>query len=1034
MALNAEWRAKIEQWRDAIGRMIYVKLADVPLTGFKTFRQLAIEEATAQTFARMPAGKPWGAKWEYAWLRARVELPPRARGKKIVFRCGESGSFTVNPGGEGRFIVNGRDAGACDWAHPEVLLTPKGAAGKCYDVLIELYAGHGPTPCGSGPVLDEESGVPEPPEHQKTIPAVSFGIWEEEAFQAWVDLQTLLDVRDCLDPDSLRVSKIDDALRDFCVAFDPELPAADRIGALREARAVLAPALDCRNGSTAPEFYCFGHSHIDVAWLWPLAETERKCARTFGAQLALIDQYPEFVFFQSQPHLYRMTKRLYPELYGRIQKAVRDGRWQAEGGMWVECDTNVAGGEAMIRQFIHGKRFFKDEFGVASELMWLPDVFGYSGALPQIMAGCGIKYFSTQKISWNYNSELPMKVQTFWWEGIDGTRVFTHLHQDYNSPTTPARLIKRWSERFQKDGIDARMIPFGWGDGGGGPTRQHLEFLRRQKDLEGAPRCRIAGPVDFCKDELKKPRTLPVFVGELYFQAHRGTYTSQARVKRGNRKCELALREMELWGVAASALAGKAYPLEKADELWKGVLLNQFHDILPGSSIHRVYEEAEALHQQVLRDADQESESSRQALTKPGPGAVTVFNSLSWPRPVLVPLPKGVEGAEAGGRPLTVQTIGRDHFAEVTVPACGWTSLRAAPAAAAPVAGPRATARSLENEFIRAAFNEQGEIVSLLDKETGAELAAAPMNRFRLFKDVPRAYDAWDIDSNYELFEVPLTGKAAIEVVTEGPLAAVLRITRKISRSRLTQEVWLRRGSRRLDFKTVVDWQEKHRLLKVAFPTGLHAQDALHDIQFGHLARPGHRSLPFDADRFEVCNQKWTAVEEGNRGAAVLNDCKYGVNVIGGAIQLTLLRSPKQPDATADMGLQEFTYSFYAWNGPFFQSGVVREAYDLNVPAGFQPGTAVETSLFQVDAPNVVIEAVKPAEDGSGDCIVRLYESKHAQTECVLMTALSVARAVRTNMLEEAPSRPLAVRKGAMSLSFKPFEIITLRLTLGRLL
>lgn len=1028
MALNSEWRMKIEQWRDAIGRMVYVKLADTPLAGFKTHRQLTPGEAMASAFARMPAGKPWGSKWEYAWLRTEVVLPPLAKGRRIVFRCGQPGAFTVDPGGEGRFIINGREGGACDWAHPEVLLAEKGVVGKAYDVLVEMYAGHGPTPCGQGPVLDEESGVPEPAEHQRTIPTASFGIWEEEAFQAWIDLQTLLEVRDNVDADSLRVSKIDEALRDFCVAFDPELPADARIRALRQARPVLAPALACKNGSTAPEFTCFGHSHIDVAWLWPLAETERKCARTFGAQMALLDQYPEFVFFQSQPHLYRMTQRLYPELYARIKKAVKAGRWLPDGGMWVECDTNVAGGEAMIRQFIHGKRFFKEEFDVTSELMWLPDVFGYSGALPQIMAGCGIRYFSTQKISWNYNSELPLKVQTFWWEGIDGTRVFTHLHQDYNSPTNPATLIKRWRERFQKDNIDARLVPFGWGDGGGGPTRQHLEYLRRQRDLEGAPRCRIAGPRAFFEDELKKGRTFPVFVGELYFQAHRGTYTSQARTKRGNRKCELALREMELWGVAASALAGKAYPLAAADELWKSVLLNQFHDILPGSSIHRVYEEAEALHQQVLREAARETESAQQVLAKPDPLAVTVFNSLSWSRPVLVPLPRGFEGAASDGKPLSVQAIGRQRYAEVAVPACGWTSLSAAPAAAPAPGGPRATARLLENELIRATFNEYGEIVSLLDLETGAELAAAPLNKFRLFKDVPRSYDAWDIDSNYELFEVPLEGKATVEVITQGPLAAALRITRTISRSSLTQEVWLRRGSRRLDFKTVVDWQEKHRLLKVAFPTCLHARDAIHEIQFGHLSRPTHRSLPFDADRFEVCNQKWTAVEEGNRGAAVLNDCKYGVNVIGGSIQLTLLRSPKAPDATADMGLQEFTYSFYSWNGSFFGSNVVREAWDLNVPASLQPGAAPAVSLFSVDAPNVIIEAVKPAEDGSGDCIVRLYESMRAATTCSLLTALPVGKATLTNMLEEHQGN-VAWRKGVIELSFKPFEIVTLRLT-----
>ncbi len=1028
MALNSEWRAKIEQWRDAIARMTYVPLAPATFTGFRTHDQLTPGQAMKRRFAPMPAGLRWGAKWEYAWLRARVTLPAAAAGKRIVFRCGESRSFTVNPGGEGRFIVNGREAGACDWAHPEVLLAARGVPGKTYDILIEMYAGHGRTDAGGGPLLDDVLSIPEPPATQQVVPAASFGIWEEDAFQAFLDLQALFEVRDHVDPESLRVAKIDEALQNFCVAFDPELPAAERIAALRGARAILKPALACRNGSTMPEFYCFGHSHIDVAWLWPLAETERKCARTFGAQLALMEQYPEYRFFQSQPHLYRMTQRLYPELYKRIKAAAGRGQWIADGGMWVECDTNLAGGEAMIRQFLHGKRFFKEEFGVISELMWLPDVFGYSGALPQIMAGCGIKYFSTQKICWNYNSELPMKVQTFWWEGIDGTRVLSHLHQDYNSLLNPGTMIKRWKERFQKDGLDARMVPFGWGDGGGGATRQHLEFLRREHDLEGVPRCRIAGPVEYLRDERKKKANLPVFVGELYFQAHRGTYTSQARTKRGNRKAEYALRDLELWGAAAEALARKPYPLAQADEWWKGVLLNQFHDILPGSSIHRVYEEAEALFNQVIRETEQETEAAQHALVREDKQAITAFNSLSWDRRALVPLPKSFAGAETDGQSLPVQTIGGVRYAETVVPSCGWLTIRQAPVEKSAAAS-RLPANVLENDKIRAVWNDRGEIASLIDKETGSELAAAPMNRFRLFKDVPRAYDAWDVDSNYERFEVAADGKAAIESIASGPLVSVIRITRTISRSTITQEVWLRRGSRRLDFKTVVNWQEKHRLLKVAFPTAIHSNEAIHEIQFGHIKRPGHRSLPFDADRFEVCNHKWTALEESNRGVAVLNDCKYGVNVIGGSIQLTLLRAPKAPDMTADLGLQEFTYSFHAWNGPFFASDVVREAYDLNIPVTTHPGDGGRESLFRVDAPNVVVETVKPAEDGSGDVVVRLYEAKHAATPCVLSTPLPVRSAQLTDMLENRV-KPLRINKDGLRLTFKPFEIVTVRLAL----
>ncbi len=1064
MALTTEWRSRVEQWRNTLEKLCYRRLADVPLSGFVTKEQLRPREALKRAFKPMPAGTPWGAKWEYAWFRATVTLPREAKGEWVVFRCGAGTGFTGDPGGEGRFIVNGREMGGRDWHHPQVILTTKGVPGRRFDILMEVYAGHGPMNCGGGPVPHGELTVPEPPPTQRTVLPCSFGIWDEEVFQAWLDVQTLLELRDKLDPDSLRVAEIDEGLRQFTLIADLELPRAEMLGTLRAARKRLKPLLECTNGSTSPLFYCFGHSHIDVAWLWPLAETERKCARTFATQLALMEMYPEYKFLQSQPHLFCMTKRLYPDVYARIKAAAKRGQWLAEGGMWVEADTNISGGEALIRQFIHGRRFYREEFGVDCELMWLPDVFGYSGAMPQIMAGCGIKYFSTQKIFWNYNGGDPFPYNTFWWEGIDGTRVLSHIHNDYNSQTNRATLIQRWKDRVQKDGLNARLVPFGWGDGGGGPTRLHLEFLRRQRNLEGAPRTLIASPLDFFRAEEARRSDWPVYVGELYYQCHRGTYTTQARTKRGNRKCEFALREAEMWGAAASACSDKrparsdkrpacrddrkrdacgyAYPAKTMDEAWRGVLLNQFHDIIPGSSIHRVYEEAEALHAKVLVTARGVAEAAAWALARPKRSpkrdsrsqipdskSISIFNSLSWDRLALVPLPKGFKGAERNGQALTTQRIGGTLYAEALVPSCGWTTLKAAK----PIRGNEAvtaTERGMENDLIRLRLNDRGEITSLVDKATGRELAAAPMNAFRLYKDVPRAFDAWDIDSTYELAPVELPGKAAIEVVASGPLAAVLRITRRLNASIVLQHVWLRRGSRRVEFHTRIDWRERHKLLKVAFPTNLHANEAIHEIQFGHLRRPTHRSRPFDADRFEVAQQKWTALAEEDRGAAVLNDCKYGVNVLGGSINLTLLRSPLAPDMTADQGGQEVTYALTTWNGSFFDSHLVREAYELNIEPLVVPGGSGEGSLFQLDAPNVVIETVKPAEDGSGDIIVRLYEAKRSATRCTLRTTLPVVKALATNMLEEG-GKPLPMRAGLIALALRPFEIKTVRLKLG---
>jgi alpha-mannosidase len=643
------------------------------------------------------------------------------------------------------------------------------------------------------------------------------------------------------------------------------------------------------------------------------------------------------------------------------------------------------------------------------------------------MAGRGIKYFSTQKIFWTYNGGDAFPYNTFWWEGIDGTRVLSHLHNDYNSHTNPGTLIRRWNERVQKDGLVGRMVPFGHGDGGGGPTREHLEYLRRQADLEGAPKTRMAGPVEYMRAELKRKTDWPAYVGELYFQAHRGTYTSQARTKLGNRRSEVALREAELWSVAAMLGTGCRYPYAVLDEAWKGVLLNQFHDIIPGSSIGRVYAEAEALYADVLATAGAATSAATGKLAARKASALTVFNSLSWDRTAVVTLPKGWRGATLEGRALPSQVIGGATVVAATTPACGWTTLeRAKPAATA--GGLKVSARGMENAHLRLALNARGEITSLVDKHTGQELAAAPLNSFRMYKDVPRWFDAWDLDSTYKAAPVDLPGKAAIEVVTTGPLVGVIRVVRQLNRSRLEQEIRLGADSRRVDFRTRIDWREKHKLLKVNFPTTVHSNEAVHEIQFGHLRRPTHASRPYDADRFEVSNHKWTALTEENRGVAVLNDCKYGVNVDGRSINLTLLRASQAPDMHADQGLHEFTYAFYAWTGTFFESHLIREAYDLNVPVVTAPGAGGTRSLLTVDAENVIVETVKPAEDRSGDVIVRLYEAKHAATPCTLSVGFPVKTAAVTNMLE-ADAKRVAVKRGVIVLNFRPFEIKTLRLT-----
>jgi len=1022
MSLTIEWSRRLDHWRRGLKQRFYIPLGEVAWEGFVTKDQLSLEQALQGDFKPMPTGTAWGAKWEYGWFRGSVTLPQEAQGERIVLK--------VDVGGESAVFINGVAAGARDRQHTEITLAKAGTPGARYDIVVEAYAGHGPRVSTVGPLLPGQESVPEPGPTQAVVGQSTYGIWDEEVYQLWVDVETLFHTRNGLDADSLRVSEIDQGLREFTTIVDPEAPREEFLQTVRAARLRLKPLLECVNGSTMPTMFMFGHSHIDVAWLWPLAETERKCARTFATQLALMEEYPEYRFLQSQAHLYWMTKNRYPEIYERIKKAVARGQWIPEGGMWVEADTNISGGESLIRQFIHGKRFFKEEFGVTCELLWLPDVFGYSGNMPQIMRGCGIRYFSTAKIFWNYNGGDPFPYNTFLWEGIDGSEVLVHLCNDYNSEADPGKVIERWKQRVQKDGIATRLFPFGWGDGGGGPTRDHLEYIRRMADLEGVPRTRLASPLDYFKDQEARGIPPARYVGELYFQAHRGVLTSQARTKRGNRKSEFALREAEMWAAAAQALGGYGIPYEALDTAWKKVLLNQFHDIIPGSSIHRVYEEAEAAYGAVLDVADQVRQEACGTLVEKASGLV-IFNSLSWSRTALITLPEGYSGlADAQGQPCPTQKIGDRVFAEVTLPPCGWRTYTPAEANAIEDT-PTVQARPdlLENEYLRVRFDKNGEITSIYDKEADCEWAEGTCNAFRMYKDVPGLFDAWDIDSMYPQTPVPLESNAAIEVTAQGPLAGQITVRRRLHHSEMVQRITLRRGSRALLFDTMIDWQEQHKLLKVAFPVAVHANEALHEIQFGHIARPNHMSRPFDADRYEVANHKWTALVEATRGAAVLNDCKYGVNVVGNSINLTLLRAPVAPDMTADRGQQRFTYAFYAWNGPMAESDLLREAYTLNAPLTTVPGRAGERTLFAVDAPNVVIETVKPAEDRSGDVVVRLYEAMRTATRCALRTSLNVARAWETNMLEET-QREIACQGGVLSLDLRPFEIKTIRLRL----
>ena len=1034
--MTSEWKRRLDHWIETLKKDFYHPLGEIQVEAFFTMDHLTPQEAALRSFSPMAPGEKWGHAWEYCWMRGAVVLPQQAEGRRIV--------MDLNTGGETTVFVNGSSFGTyrAGWVRPDHhfiednCLTRCGRKGQRFDLLLEAYAGHDfphaenmPGTC-TGPVLPGDYEDTNRRFPRTVLRKMTFGVWLEEAYQLYMDLETLRLLADQAEEESLRADQLCSALENATLTIDFEQPLEERAAGYRAAREALKPVLRAVNGSTSPLFYAIGNSHLDLAWLWPLAETHRKTCRTFAAQLRLMEEYPEYKYLQSQPAAYEMCRQYYPDLYQRILTAVQKGQWIAEGAMWVEPDTNMPSGESLIRQILHGKRFFRQEFGVDSVLLWLPDSFGYSAALPQILKKSGVKYLVTQKIFWSYNESERFPYHYFAWQGADGTKIDTFLPTSYTYQTDPKEVCETWKKRVQKRGLNRFLFPFGYGDGGGGPARDHLEFLRREKNLEGMPRVEIHTPQRFFEDMRAQGGPDHTYVGELYFSAHRGVFTSQAAIKKGNRKAELALQEAEMWGAFASR-RGKTYPKEQMDAAWKKLLLNQFHDILPGSSIARVYEEARQDHREILTIAHAVRDASLAALTS-GNG-VTVFNSLSAERTGLVSLPpEFITGAaDDRGRVYPVAKINGQARTLVTVPPCGWVSLH--PAKEKADGFPRVTLEKtgatyvLQNEHIRAEINSRGEVISLILLKSGREFAAGSMNRLIMYKDVPRSYDAWDIDSNYILQPVELPGDAEMTVLESGGLRAVLRVRRKLLHSDFQQDICLNAGSGRLDFVTHVDWRELHRLLKVEFPVDVLAEEAINEIQFGYVKRPTHRSRQYDADRYEVCNQRYSALCDESHGAAVINDCKYGVSMNGNALQLSLLRASASPEMRADNGPHDFTYAISAWEGSFLDSPVVREAYDLNVPLVSVPGFCPSFSAFSVDAANIWIDTVKPAEDGSGDWILRLYEAKKADTACTLTVNLPVRSASLCDLMENETDR-IPCQQGRIRLHFKPFEIKTLRL------
>jgi alpha-mannosidase len=734
----------------------------------------------------------------------------------------------------------------------------------------------------------------------------------------------------------------------------------------------------------------------------------------------------------------------YPDLWERMKVRIAEGRIEPTGSMWVEADCNIPSGESLVRQIVYGKQFYRQELGIETEDVWLPDVFGYSAALPQIMRRSGIRWFLTQKLSWNQYNVLPH--HSFLWEGIDGSRVFTHFPPaDTYGGTVSVRELRYGVRNFKDhDRATRSLYLFGWGDGGGGPTSEMLESARRLADLDDLPRLTMEGPRAFFTQAEADLRHPAVWAGELYLELHRGTYTSQAATKLGNRRAEFALRQAELWTALAPDLP---YPADRLEDLWKTLLLHQFHDIIPGSGIHWVYDDTALAHRRILTEARSLADG---ALARMAEGVdtsttrypVVVFNPLSHPRTELVSVeaPHDLTAALGpSGAPGPVQRDpeGRAVF-EVTVPPCGYQLYDLVPADTAPVGGVTAGPRSLENEHLRVDLDDQGLVSSIVDKAAGRQVLAPGErgNRFQLHPDYPNFYDAWDIDRFTFDQVVDLDDVESVEVVEHGPLRAGIRVSRRFGDSEITQVIRLDAGAHWIQFDTEVEWHETNRLLKVAFPVDVRSLRATYEIQFGHVERPTHANTSWDVARFEVCAHKWADLSEPGYGVALLNDCKYGYDISGNVIRLSLLRATTWPDPVADRGHHRFTYRLYPHEGDLRQAGVVDAGYDLNVPlqpvtTAAHPGTGdARVSLVSVDVPHVVVDVVKRSEDRSGALVVRLYEAWGRRGPVTIRVPWDIRRAALTDLLErevdEIPSRGPTV-----TFDTSPFQITTLRIEPG---
>ena len=985
-----------------------------------TAEPVRFDDRRGLEYAGVEEGAAWGKEWQSAWFNVTGTVPDEWHGATVVAYLDFNGEALVfNADGT---PVQGLSNGSVFTVYGgrrRYALYDAAQGGERIDLWIEAVAS---AMFGLTQERDPPRNMPTRHGHYKgVVKKLQMRAWDRDVWHLWLDMRVLRGLLKGLSPESTRAARILRGLSDAADRY-----ADDRSNAA-DARAILAPLLAKPANATTVKAVALGHSHLDTAWLWPISESIRKVARTFSSQIDLLDRYPATFFGFSQPQLYAFCRDHYPKLYEKVREAVKAGRWELLGAMWVEPDTNLIGGESMVRQVLHGKNFYRDEFGVDVKNLWLPDVFGYSAAIPQIMRRAGVTGFLTQKLGWSQFDKFPHT--TFRWRGIDGSELLSHFPPagTYHTFMYPNELQQAEEKFREKEVLSEMLVLYGMGDGGGGPWPYTIEMARRQHDLEGVPRVEFGRADGFFDRLAGHADELPVWSGELYVENHRGTLTSQARSKRGNRKLELALRETEYLCTHAPL---KEYPQDALDAIWKRTLTNQFHDILPGSGIRRVHAEAEAAYEQDASACRQLQLAVADRVFEKADGSLTVMNTLNVPYTRHVQLPESSEARLAGGdgEPIPMQ---RDADGTVTallsLPAQG-TACLAIEQDSIPAADP-VDGLVLENELIRYEFTPDGRLVSGLDKETDRELIpeGEAGNVLTLYQDRPTNFDAWNMDIYYEHQALEQARGESHESLGAGPVRKGLKFTLRVNESEVVQRVYLGAGSKRLDFETAVEWHERHRMLRTAFPVSVYSDEATFDIQYSYIKRPTHRNTTWDMAKFEVTGQQYADLSDMGYGVALLNDCKYGYKVHENVLDLNLLRSPTYPDPDADQGHHEFTYSLLPHRGTLTESSVMHEAAMLNQPPILLPGYRCDTCLppVTVHGEGVELAALKKAE--KENCLVlRLAERRGRRTEAVVDLRDAGTRLVEIDLVEWNVLRDFG--GGEIAVAMGPFEIRTFRL------